>query len=80
MSAPRLKKIDSGLYRYVAAGDLGFDVWLFDGVEHARYRGYVRRRYWCWRAGSMTNSGYATRAEAARAALRATTAKLERSK
>lgn len=76
--APKLRKVGEGLYRYDAHGPLGFDVWLFDGVEYGGYRkNYVRRRYWCWRSGEMTNSGYATRAEAARAALSATIAKVE---
>ncbi len=68
-----LRKIGENHYRYDASGNLSFDVWLFDGTEYARYRGYVRRRYWCWSAIGMSNQGYATRIEAARAALRATT-------
>ena len=65
-----LIKIAPGHYRYLAVPCLSFDVFLYEGREWNRKTGNNRKiRYWSYRLGDRTNSGFATKREAIEAAM-----------
>jgi hypothetical protein len=66
-----MQRIENGHYRYLAAPELSFDVFRYEGREYNRNTGDYRTvKFWSFRKGSHCADGYATRKQAEEAALR----------